>query len=490
MSKNSLWAELLVVSILTTVPALANAQTSSTSGQQALTRATFRDVAKKVAPAVVNVKIKSGISFGKRGDTITIPPGLGLSDDMRKQLERLYEQEAPNVTPEEQEELKYAKQGSGVVVRADGYIVTSNHVVSGSHAKDIEISFPDGKKLDVAKIVGTDPLTDVAVLKVDAQSLPALAWGDSDKMQVGDFVMAVGNPLEFTNTVSEGIISALHRTIGKAVIEDLIQTTAMINPGNSGGALVNLDGELIGINMAIASSTGMWSGLGFAVASKTARTVVDQMISKGKVSRGYLGIEMGPLTLSIAQHLGWDKDYGVLVMNVRKDSAAEKAGLQRYDIIAQVDGKQVKDMVEVNRAVASHASGEKVQLTVFRQENGKLKEKTIDASLGERPSDEELAKLEKGDQQTKSGGEQDQSGTLGLQITPAPDGKGLLVEGVAPNSRAAAAGIQKGDRILQINRQDVSSADDVRKALAQSEQTQMFFIERAGQPMVLIISGQ
>ena len=211
---------------------------------------------------------------------------------MRDYLEKLFEKQMPQWSPGDEEEFKYSRSGSGVIIREDGYLVTSNHVIAEVNPEDIEITLPDGRSFGQVALVGTDDLTDLAVLKVEGKDLPHLNWGDSEKLEVGDIVVAVGNPLEFNNSVSEGIVSAKHRVIKKAPIEDLIQTTAMINPGNSGGALVNLDSELVGINMAIATSTGMWSGLGFAIPSKTARGVTDQIIASGKVGRGYLGIEM------------------------------------------------------------------------------------------------------------------------------------------------------------------------------------------------------
>lgn len=470
---------------LTILSGAVPAQTTETA-QQTITSTTFRDIAQKTAPAVVNVKIKSGIEFGKGRGKISIPPGMGIPDDLREQLQKMYEQQAPSLTPEEQEQFKYSASASGVVIRPDGYIVTSNHVVSSTKPEDIEISFPDGKKFGQVKLTGADPLTDVAVLKIDARDLPSIQWGRSEAIQVGDFVVAIGNPLQFNNTVSEGIISAKHRTLGETLIEDLIQTTAMINPGNSGGALVNLQGELIGINMAIATSTGMWSGLGFAVPSDTARKVVEQIINKGKVSRGYLGIEMADLTGDVAKYMHFDKDFGVLVKNVTPGSPAEKAGIRRYDIIARVGDKVIQQPRELTRNIGSRAAGDQVTLDVFRSDDGKLQETKIPVTLGERPSEEQLSKSLRPPKNEEA---KPPSGALGLGLVPAPGGRGVLVESVAPNSRAATAGIKKGDVIVQVNRQDVSSPADVKKALAQSEDTQMFFIQREGEDVIIVLSS-
>ncbi len=458
---------------------------------EVITRDTFREVSKKVSPAVVNVKIKSNIVFGRAHGRTTIPPNFGFDDDTRDYLEKLFEKQMPNFTPNDEDEFKYSRSGSGVIVRPDGFIVTSNHVVAEVSPDDIEISLPDGRTFSTVKVIGTDDLTDLAVLKVDGKDLPSISWGDSDKLEVGDIVVAIGNPLEFNNSVSEGIVSAKHRVIRKAPIEDLIQTTAMINPGNSGGALVNLDGELIGINMAIATSTGMWSGLGFAIPSKTARSVTEQLIASGKVGRGYLGIEMAPLTGSIARQLGYDKNYGIVVKNVRPESAAEKSGLQRYDIIARVNGKEIKEIYDMHRNIGARNAGESVNVEVFRDEgSGKLVQKTLAVKLAERPAQGDLEQ-QRGATTPKLPGRQAEEGLLGLSVRPAPGGKGVIVDSVEQGSRAALADIQKGDVILQVNKQDVSSTQDVQQALRKRpSDDHLFYIERKGTSAFVTISAQ
>ncbi|MBX7246597.1 MAG: trypsin-like peptidase domain-containing protein [Candidatus Sumerlaeaceae bacterium] len=458
---------------------LALAAALPVGAEQQITRSTFRDVAKKASPGVVNIKVKSNIQFGgKAGRKASIPPGFGLDDEMRDYLERLFEQQMPNLTPNDEDAFRYSRSASGVIVRPDGYVVTSNHVVSGVNADDIEVALPDGRSFDKVQLIGTDDLTDLAVLKVDGKDLPAVTWGDSDKLEVGDFVVAIGNPLEFNNSVSEGIVSAKHRVIKKAPIEDLIQTTAAINPGNSGGALVNLDGELIGINMAIATSTGLWSGLSFAIPSKTAREVTDQVIERGRVARGYLGIEMERLTNSLAKQLNYDKNYGIIVKNVRPDSAAEKAGIQRYDVIAKVNGKEIKDIYDMHRNVGVQAAGSEVELLVYRDEGSKEPaEKKVIVKLDERPPQEQI---EKRSPDGPMPGKKPSSGDLlGLSVSPAKGGKGVVVDEVEPGSRAAIMDIQKGDLILQVNKQDVGSREDVQKALkSHTTDSHLLYIER------------
>jgi len=459
---------------------------------QPLTRYTFRNVAKKAAPAVVNIKIKSNIVLGRNAQ---IPPGYGLDDKTREYLERLFDSESWNLRPDYGNDYKYARSGSGVLVRGDGYIVTSEHVVGGVDEGDLEVSLPDGRSFTEIEIVGTDRLTDLAVIKIkDAKTsdLPHVEWGDSEQLQVGDHVMAIGNPLDFTNSVSEGIISAKHRTINKAAIEDLMQTTAMINPGNSGGALVDLDARLVGINMAIATSTGMWSGLGFAIPSKTVKTVAEQIINKGKALRGYLGIRMENLTIGVAKHLGYDKDYGIVVEDITPGTAAEKAGLQNYDIIASVNGEKIEDYSDMHKNIGNLMAGVTVKLEVWRdQGDGKLTQLDVPVVLGERPDDQSLEA--NGSRPAKSPslpGTRPDDKMLGMKVIPAPSGTGLKVEEVSPKSPVEGAGVRSGDVILEVNRKSVSSVDEFKDALkATNTGSHLLMIEREGATMLQVVPG-
>jgi serine protease Do len=466
----------------------STAATTPASASQIVTRNTFRELAAKASPAVVHIRIRSGVNTTKDGAArLTLPPGMVLPDDMRDSLEKMLEQRLPNMTPGDQEALGFARSGSGVILTSDGYIVTSNHIVAGTRAEDIVVNMPDGQVFENVKLVGTDEMTDLAVLKVEAKKLPTLTWGDSDRVQVGDHVMAIGNPLEFSGSVSEGIVSAKHRTINKALIEDLIQTTAMINPGNSGGALVDLDGNLVGINMAIATRTGLWAGLGFAIPSKTARQVADQLITRGRVGRGYLGIEMAPLTLGLASQLGYKGKFGVVIRDVRPGSAADKAGLERYDIMSKVDGKELKELTDVHRSIGTRNPGDSVELQVWREVDGQLEEKNLKVKLDERPSTEELANVTppppmpgKTPAATNP--------TLGMNLKPADKSVGLVVEGVIPASRADRAGIMPNDIILEINRQKATEAADAQKAIAaQKSDNHLLYLEREGRPILITI---
>lgn len=469
------WTVAAGLATVLTVPAMGQdatvpAPTSSAAQDQVITRSTFRNVAKKVSPAVVNIKIKSNIVFGRGGrGGVSIPQNFPLDDGMRELLEQLLERESPHWTPSEREDYRYSQSASGVVIRPDGYIVTSNHVVEKARPQDIEVSLPNGKSYENVEVVGTDELTDLAILKVNDTNMTAVEWGDSDSVEPGDHVVAIGNPLEFNNSVSEGIVSAKHRTINKAAIEDLIQTTAMINPGNSGGALVDLDGKLVGINMAIATSTGLWSGLGFAIPSKTVKDVAEQIIDRGKVGRGYLGIEMKSLTGALAQQLGYQEEAGIVVENVRPDSAAEKAGLQRYDIISRVNGKPIKEPTDMHRQIGVRRAGETVELEVFRDEGrGELKKQIVKVQLDERPTRAEIEKALKKPVEPAAPGQNPATAkpdNLGLNVVPNPDGKGVIVDSVEPGSRAALAGIKKGDIIYDLNRKAISSQEELENAV-------------------------
>jgi serine protease Do len=477
-----------------TAPASASSTSAHTPqpADQVITRYTFRNVAKIATPAVVNIKIKSNIVLGSNSK---IPPGYGLDEEMRQYLERLFDSESWNLNPRYGEEYKYARSGSGVIIRDDGYIVTSEHVIGDVQDSDIEVSLPDGRTFSSVEVVGTDSLTDLAVIKVNDEgtsNLPHLEWGDSEQMQVGDHVVAVGNPLDFTSSVSEGIISAKHRTINKTAIEDLMQTTAMINPGNSGGALVDLDGKLIGINMAIATSTGMWSGLGFAIPSKTVKTVAEQIINKGKALRGYLGIRMETITIGLAKYLGYANDYGIVVEDVTAGTAAEKAGLQHYDIIASVNGNKVASLSDMHQNIGNLPVGATVNLEVWRDEgDGKLKQLTVPVVLGERPDDKSLeANGGKNRKGPSLPGTKPDDKLLGMKLLPSPDGHGMEVKEVNPKSPVETAGVQPGDVILEVNRKTVNSLTDFQEALkATNTGSHLLYIQRNGTAMLQMVPG-
>jgi serine protease Do len=348
--------------------------------------------------------------------------------------------------------------GSGVIITRDGYILTNNHVVKGAQKLTVVLS---DKKKYAAKVIGTDPQTDVAVVKIDAHDLPAATLGNSDSVRVGQWVIAVGNPFQLMHTVTAGIISAKGRSsVNLAEYEDFIQTDASINPGNSGGALADLDGNIIGINTAIYSPSGGNIGIGFAIPINMARSVMDQLISKGKISRGYLGLIPQDIDENLAKALHLKTTKGSLVGDVSKDGPADKAGIKRGDIITTFNGKEIKNSLELRNIVAETAPGSKVKVGLLR--NSKEMEVTVE--LGERPNNlgSAATKTKKPEEQaSKKFGFSIQSLTpdIAKQLGYEND-HGVVVASVTPGSVAEDAGIKKGDLIKQINQKDIISVDD------------------------------
>jgi len=353
--------------------------------------------------------------------------------------------------------------GSGVIVSPDGHILTNNHVVAG--ASKLTVILGDKKKYE-AKVIGTDPLTDIAVIKVAAQNLPAAVLGDSDAVQVGQWVIAVGNPFELMRTVTHGIISAKGRSsVGLATYEDFIQTDAPINPGNSGGALSDLDGNVIGINTAISSPTGGNVGLGFAIPINMAKNVMNQLLAKGRVIRGYLGLSAQDVDDSLVKPLKLKDTKGALVSEVTPESPADRAAIKPGDVIVEFDGKKVESSSDIHTMAAQTAPGTRVKIGLLR--NGDRIEVT--ATLGERPGE----KTAKAAQPEEAKGPTSQKLGLGIQ-TLTPDiaqqlgygnDKGVVITEVAPGSPADDAQLQRGDLIKEVNRVPVRTAQDFEKAL-------------------------
>ncbi len=341
-------------------------------------------------------------------------------------------------------------EGSGVIVSSDGYIMTNNHVVEG--AEELTVVLPDKRRFK-AKIVGTDPRTDLALVKIDATGLSILPWGDSSKLRVGELVLAVGSPFGLTQTVTMGIVSAVGRAnMGIVDYEDFIQTDAAINPGNSGGALVNLKGELIGIPSAIFSQTGGYMGIGFAIPSNMAKSVMASLQKHGKVIRGWIGVSIQELTPELAKEFGAKDVKGVLVSDVLEDGPAAKAKLERGDIITAYEGKPVTNPTQLRTMVAETAPGTTVTITVSRDN----RTRDVKLTVGELP--EEVAR--------GAGGVEGEHALAGVVVEPAPRDRsgrkigGVLVVEVDPESPAALAGLRPGDVIREINRKPVKSVED------------------------------
>jgi serine protease Do len=378
--------------------------------------------------------------------------------------------------------------GSGVIVNPDGYILTNNHVISG--ASDIEVFTRDQKKYR-ARVIGADPRTDVAVIKVDASGLPTVAFAESSKLKVGDIVFAIGDPFGVGETATMGIVSATGRALGGAIehYEDFIQTDAPINPGNSGGALIDLAGNLVGINTAILSGGGGGNeGIGFAIPADLARNVMNQIVEHGKVVRGYLGVTIQNLNPDLAKAFGLNQGGGALVGDVSPGSPGAKAGLQRGDVILQLNGAPVSSSNDLSLKISQMAPGSVAHLQVDR--NGQKQD--INVTLGEFPENGQLGQPSGGKGSATIGLQvQNLTGDLRQQLGLPAGATGVVVTGVNPNSAAAAAGIQEGDVIEEVDRKPVHSTDDYQHAMAGAgNRPVLLLISRQGSTVYVVVQPQ
>jgi len=412
--------------------------------------ADFTTVVKEKMPAVVAITTKQRVE--EQEQVQALPDDLPFREFFR----RYYGERAEPRRQQPRQAL-----GSGFVISSDGHIITNNHVVED--AAEIHVVFGDRTNVP-ATLVGRDPATDIAVLKIDPRPNMAVAgWGDSDAAEPGSWVIAIGSPFGLGGTVTVGVVSARSRDIRSGPYDDYIQTDASINRGNSGGPLFNARGEVIGVNTAIFSPSGVNIGIGFAVPSNSARVVADQLIRTGRVERGYVGLRLQEITPAIAQALGRPDDKGVLVASVEPGGPADKAGFRSGDVITQFDGKPVESGRELSRAVAATKPGTQAPVTVVR--DGKPQELTV--TIGQR-SEEQTASS------TAPDGADDGK-RLGLALSPIPEAargqlglepgtSGVLIQRVDPNSPAAEAGLRQGDVIVSANNQPVSAPADVAKA--------------------------
>ena len=351
--------------------------------------------------------------------------------------------------------------GSGVIISEDGYIVTNNHVVD--KATEVKVSLNDGREF-TAEVIGTDPTTDLAVLKIDAKKLPALPFGNSDDVKLGEWVLAVGNPFNLTSTVTAGIISAKGRSINiidnQSAIEAFIQTDAAVNPGNSGGALINTSGELIGINTAISTRSGSYEGYSFAVPANIARKVVDDMLRFGVVQRAYLGVSIADVTPELAKEMKLDATQGVYLSEVVDNGAAKKAGMEKGDVIVGAGGKTIKRSSELLEVIGSRRPGDKLDVTVLRDG----KSKTFNVTLRNREGNTDVVRKEDLEEMQTLGAtfealSQEDRGRYGLR-------SGVKIIDVG-NGKLKEAGVPNGFILIKLNNSPVSSQDDVRKILGQ-----------------------
>jgi serine protease Do len=438
----------------------------------------FASIVKADLPEVVNistskvVKAPSGIFEG--GDE-GAPEGIPDDPIFRQFFGRNFGNQGNQFqAPRDQREHSL---GSGVIVSPEGFILTNNHVVEG--ATDIEVKLADNRQLK-ATVIGTDPKTDVAVLKVEGSNFPAITIGDSSKVQVGDYALAIGDPFGVGQTVTMGIVSAMNRgNLGIEDYEDFIQTDAPINPGNSGGALVNDRGELIGINTAILShGSGGNEGIGFAIPVNMVRQVMSQIVDHGKVTRAYLGIMVQDVTPSIAKAMHEDEPMGALVGDVSPSSPAQKSGLQRGDIITELNGKTIADSRQLRMNISLMAPDSDVKLKVLR--DGTAKDMTV--RLGELPDEKTQAKAEEGPAEGALEGvtvENLDAQTARQAGLPA-SATGVVVTDIAPSSPLADSGLRRGDVIQEVNHQPVKNVSEFRQALSKGGKEPLLLVNRQG----------
>jgi serine protease Do len=429
----------------------------------------FSDLVTKVKPAVISVRVKIPASAepammrdnGDDEEQIPAQPGSPLDKFFQQYGQQFGRQGGNGGQRQSQNHETITGEGSGFFITADGYAVTNNHVVD--HAKSVQVTTDDGT-IYTAKVVGTDAKTDLALIKVDGKTnFPFVKFADQQP-KVGDWVVAVGNPFGLGGTVTAGIVSARGRDIGAGPYDDYVQIDAPINKGNSGGPAFDVDGNVIGVNTAIYSPSGGSVGIGFDIPADTAKLVVAQLKDKGQVTRGWLGVQIQPVTAGIADSLGMKKAEGAMVDEPQKDSPAAKAGILSGDVITAVNGAPVKDARDLARTIGMMAPDSSVKLDIIRQGAPK----SVSLTLAQMPSDQHLAKADTGAQPA--------SGVphLGLQVAPASEvsgagGQGVVVTAVDPDGPAAEQGFQTGTVILDVGGKAVANAGDVRTALTEAK---------------------
>jgi serine protease Do len=426
----------------------------------------FAELAEHLKPSVVNVSTTQ-VMKGQRRSTprLPFPNPFGERDPFEEFFERFFGGENP------QREFRRRSLGSGIIITREGYIVTNNHVVE--NASDIKVSLSDKEEYD-AKVIGRDPKTDVALIKIEAKKeLPAASLGDSGRLRVGEWVMAIGNPFGLGHTVTTGIVSAKGRIIGAGPYDDFIQTDASINPGNSGGPLFNMNGEVVGINTAIVA-TGQ--GIGFAIPVNVAKELLIPLREKGRVVRGWLGVQVQRITPELAKSFGLERERGALVADVMPDTPAEKAGIERGDIIIEFNGRKIEEMNDLPRAVASTAPNADVPVKLLR----KGQEKTVQVRIAELKEERVAA----------GGGTLEENlGMTVQELTPeiarnlgVSESKGVVVTNVEDGSPADEAGIRRGDVILEVNQKKIQTVQDYRAAIGRvgGPESLLLLVRRGG----------
>ncbi|MHC4881206.1 MAG: Do family serine endopeptidase [Planctomycetota bacterium] len=454
--QRSSFRQLAVFILISAICGFAFAADVDTNGIETLrkTSKAFSGVAKQATPAVVAVQVRTKIEQRSMG----FGSGSPFDEDF---FERFFGRPMPR--GQQRQQPRYQEgQASGFVISADGYVLTNNHVVED--ADEITVVMGDGEKYEKVKLIGTDDKADVALLKIDdVDNLPYLELGDSDNLEIGEWVIAIGNPFGLTETLTVGVVSALGRKVSREdVYQDFIQTDAAINPGNSGGPLLNLEGKVVGINSAIITGDRGYMGIGLAVPINMGKAIKEQLIKTGKVHRGYVGVGMQSIDPEMVDFFKLENNKGVLITSVTEDSPADKAGLEKDDVVIRVDNKKIEDPQDLKNIVGFTAPETEVEFTIIR--GGK--EKKVMVKVGSM-QDSELADTS------------DLGKKFGLTVATideeiadqynVEEGKGVVVVEVKSGSPAVRAGIRKGMVILEVNRTEVNTVGEFNEAIAESE---------------------
>jgi len=476
--QRSITLYLIVLFFITAVGSLSALAANSETEILEKTSQAFTTVVKRATPAVVHVRVEKTVgakSFDFQDHEFFNNPFF----------KRFFGPEFHRQIPQQPQQRKQQGQGSGFIISEDGYILTNNHVVAD--ADSITVTLSDNTKKE-AELIGSDPQSDVALIKIDnGDDLPVLPMGDSDALEVGEWVIAIGNPFGLDQTVTVGVVSAKGRSrVGINEYENFIQTDAAINPGNSGGPMLNISGEVVGINSALFSRTGGYMGIGFAIPINMVKTINDQLKKHGEVVRGWLGVAIQDVDENLAQSFNLEKARGILVSEVQKDSPADEAGLQQGDIIVELNGIELKDVNDLRNRIALIIPDTEAELTIIR--NGR--EKEIAVTIGEQPDDFGRAVQPASNFSEKFGlSFQELTPELAKQLGY-EDETGVVVGDVEPDSPAASAGIKPGQLIQEVNRQRVENLQDVKAVIEQSADSKRLLLRvksgRFSQYVVLV----
>ncbi|MDE2484492.1 MAG: DegQ family serine endoprotease [candidate division NC10 bacterium] len=429
-------------------------------------------LAKELTPAVVNISTTQMI----KGRGIPSRGPSGEDDPFNEFFKRFF--------GDQPRQFKATSLGSGFIINKDGYILTNNHVVE--NATDITVKLGDSREFK-AKLVGRDPKTDIALIKIEATNLPVIPLGNSDKLEVGEPVMAIGNPFGLNQTVTTGIVSAKGRFIGEGPYDNFIQTDASINRGNSGGPLINTNGEAVGINTAIFSPTGGSIGIGFAIPIDMTKEVLPQLKERGQVTRGWLGVAIQPITPDLSKKFSLKQANGALVSDVMEGSPAEHAGVKQGDVIVEFDGKIVKSSTELPHLVANTPVGKEVPMKVIRDGA----ELTLQVKVGEL-KEEQVAAITSSSPKTKLGIDIQELNPALARKFGLKGEKGIVITEVEPDSPGDAAGLQPGDLILEINRVKVTTVNQVRRVLEKTKPNEptLLLVKRDGGTRYVVIGSE